>query len=161
MEGKNVLSTIPFGKFKGYPINDMDKDYMKKFVKYKRFTSNKGFMDRVRKSKFSYLVKGKSKKKGSLRKPKKTVKKKYNKLMYFYMDNCGWCDRFTPTWRKLIKENNRNKKVNMVKINGPNNLTTATKYGVVSYPTIILLKDNKPYKYDGDRSLDDLLDFIN
>ena len=47
------------------------------------------------------------------------------------------------------------------KINGPNNLTKATKYGVVSYPTIILLKDNKPYKYDGDRSLDDLLDFIN
>ena len=39
-----------------YPINDMDKDYMKKFVKYKRFTANKGFMDRVRKSKFSYLV---------------------------------------------------------------------------------------------------------
>ena len=159
MEGKNVLSTIPFGKFKGYPINDMDKDYMKKFVKYKRFTANKGFMDRVRKSKFSYLVK--DKKKSSLRKPKKTVRKKLTKLMYFYMDGCVFCDKFTPTWNKLIKENNKNKKVNMVKINGPNNLTTATKYGVVSYPTIILLKDNKPYKYDGDRSLDDLLDFIN
>ena len=74
MEGKNVLSAIPFGKFKGYPINDMDKDYMKKFVKYKRFTANKGFIDRVRKSKFSYLIK--DKKNSSLRKPKKTVKKK-------------------------------------------------------------------------------------
>ena len=159
MKRTKVSRLMPFGKFKGMGIDEMEEDYMKKFVKYKRFTSNKGFMDRVRKSKFSYLVK--DKKKSSLRKPKKTVKKKLNKLMYFYMDGCVFCDKFTPTWRKLIKENNRNKIVNMVKINGPNNLTTATKYGVVSYPTIILLKGNKPYTYDGDRSLDDLLDFIN
>ena len=64
---------MPFGKFKGMGIDEMEKDYMKKFVKYKRFTSNKGFMDRVRESKFSYLVK--DKKKSSLRKPKKTVRK--------------------------------------------------------------------------------------
>ena len=159
MKRTKVSRLVPFGKFKGMGIDEMEKDYMKKFVKYKRFTSNKGFMDRVRESKFSYLVK--DKKKSSLRKPKKTVRKKLTKLMYFYMDGCGWCDKFTPTWKKLIKENNKNKKVNMVKINGPNNLTTATKYGIVSYPTIILLKGNKPYTYDGDRSLDDLLDFIN
>ena len=159
MKKTKVSRLMPFGKFKGMGIDEMEKDYMKKFVKYKRFTANKGFIDIVRKSKFSYLVK--DKKKSSLKKPKKTVKKKYNKLMYFYMDGCGWCDKFTPTWKKLIKKNNRNKKVNMLKINGPNNLTTATKYGIVSYPTIILLKGNKPYTYDGDRSLDDLLDFIN
>ena len=77
------------------------------------------------------------------------------------MDGCGSCDKFSPTWKKLIKKNNKNKKVTMVKINGPNNLTKATKYDVVSYPTIILLKDNKPYTYGGDRSLTDLLNFIN
>ena len=48
-------------------------------------------MDRVRKSKFSYLVK--DKKKGSLKKPKKTVRKQLNKLMYFYMDGCGFCNK--------------------------------------------------------------------
>ena len=49
----------------------------------------------------------------------------------------------------------------MVKINGPNNLIMTKKYKVKKFPTIILLKGNKPYTYDGDRSLDDLLDFIN
>ena len=88
MKGTKVSRLMPFGKFKGMGIDEMEEDYMKKFVKYKRFTSNKGFMDRVRKSKFSYLVK--DKKKGSLRKPKKTVKKKYNKLMEecpIYLEN--------------------------------------------------------------------------
>ena len=159
MKGTKISRLMPFGKFKGMEIDEMEKDYMKKFVKYKRFTANKGFMDRVRKSKFSYLVK--DKKKGSLKKPKKTVRKKLNKLMYFYMNGCGWCDKFTPTWNKLIKKNNRDKKVTMVKINGPNNLIMTKKYKVKKFPTIIFLKDNKPYTYDGDRSLDDLLDFIN
>ena len=159
MKRTKVSKLMPFGKFKGMGIDEMEEDYMKKFVKYKRFTANKGFIDRVRKSKFSYLIK--DKKNSSLRKPKKTVKKKYNKLMYFYMDGCGFCDKFTPTWKELIKKNNRDKKVTMVKINGPNNLIMTKKYKVKKFPTIILLKGNKPYTYDGDRSLDDLLDFIN
>ena len=159
MKRTKVSRLMPFGKFKGMGIDEMEEDYMKKFVKYKRFTANKGFMDRVRKSKFSYLVK--DKKKGSLRKPKKTVRKQLNKLMYFYMDGCGWCDKFSPTWKTLIKKNNKNKKVTMVKINGPNNLIMIKKYKVKTFPTIILLKDNKHYTYDGDRSLNDLLKFIN
>ena len=159
MKDTKISRLMPFGKFKGMGIDEMEEDYMKKFVKYKRFTANKGFMDRVRKSKFSYLVK--DKKKGSLRKPKKTVRKQLNKLMYFYMDGCGFCDKFSPTWKKLIKKNNKNKKVTMVKINGPNNLIMTKKYKVKKFPTIILLKDNKSYTYDGDRSLTDLLNFIN
>ena len=61
MKRTKVSRLMPFGKFKGMGIDEMEEDYMKKFVKYKRFTSNKGFMDRVRKSKFSYLVKDKKK----------------------------------------------------------------------------------------------------
>ena len=159
MKRTKVSKLMPFGKFKGMGIDEMEEDYMKKFVKYKRFTANKGFIDRVRKSKFSYLIK--DKKNSSLRKPKKTVRKKLNKLMYFYMDGCVFCDKFTPTWKKLIKKNNRDKKVTMVKINGPNNLIMTKKYKVKKFPTIILLKGNKPYTYDGDRSLTDLLNFIN
>ena len=159
MKRTKVSRLMPFGKFKGMGIDEMEEDYMKKFVKYKRFTANKGFIDRVRKSKFSYLIK--DKKNSSLRKPKKTVRKKLTKLMYFYMDGCVFCDKFTPTWKKLIKKNNRDKKVTMVKINGPNNLIMTKKYKVKKFPTIILLKDNKSYTYDGDRSLTDLLNFIN
>ena len=58
MKRTKVSRLMPFGKFKGMGIDEMEEDYMKKFVKYKRFTSNKGFMDRVRKSKFSYLKEG-------------------------------------------------------------------------------------------------------
>ena len=38
MKRTKVSRLMPFGKFKGMGIDEMEEDYMKKFVKYKRFT---------------------------------------------------------------------------------------------------------------------------
>ncbi len=169
---------MPFGKFKGKPINDMDETYMKKFFTMKGFTQNKLIRNKFRKGKFKsllkpekeykhiYILKSKSEKSkseksktkgGNLKKKKKTIKKKKKTLYYFYMDNCLWCSKFNPTWSKLVKKFKN--KIIMKKINGPDNMIIADKFNVLTYPTIILVDDS--YKiYNGDRSIKSLQKFL-
>ena len=165
---------MPFGKFKGKPINDMEKSYMKEFVKMKGFKQNKKIRNVFRKTKFSDLMKPekeyknmitptkissktKTKTKGSMRKGKKTTRKKKKTLYYFYMDNCSYCKKFNKTWIRLVKE--FKSKLTMKKINGPLHPKLLKKYKVNSFPTIILENGNNKI-YKGDRSYKDLKNFI-
>ena len=179
---------MPFGKFKGKPINDMEDSYMKEFMNMKGFKQNKKIRQHFRKTKFRDLMKdekdykdmiepsktksksksesSKSKstsKKGKLRKRgnKKTTRKSKKSLYYFYMDNCSYCKKFNPTWVKLVKE--FKSKVTMKKINGPTNEKLMETYNVTSFPTIILIdgKGSKGMKvYNGDRSMKDMKKFL-
>jgi len=83
-------------------------------------------------------------------------------LYYFYMNGCGWCEKFNPIWTELTNcENEINiNKENMYEINGPNNNNLTNKYNVYGYPTIILVKNNKINKYEGNRELEDLKRWI-
>ena len=96
---------MPFGKFKGTPIDEMKdkKDYMKEFMKMKGFTQNKNIRQVFRKTQFGDLMKDekdykdliqpsrtKSKfrsrrksKKGSLRRKHKKTRNKHKSLLYF------------------------------------------------------------------------------
>jgi len=156
---------MPFGKFKGKPINDMEDVYMKDFINTKAFKQNKKVRQTFRKTKFKHLMKDekdykdmsiptksksksktsnkntKNKNKGSFRKKKQTRRKKQRSLLYFYMDNCFHCKKFNQTWIKLVKA--YKSKLTMKKINGPSNEKLAEKYDVSSYPTIILVNGNK------------------
>ena len=57
-------------------------------------------------SKSKGALRGKQSRKGrTLRKmPKTTQRKGKRTLYYFYMDGCGWCEKFNPTWIKLVKK---------------------------------------------------------
>ena len=83
-------------------------------------------------------------------------------LYYFYMNGCGWCDKFNPVWTELTNcENEINiKQGNMEKINGPENNNLTNEYKVDGYPTIILVKNNKRNKYEGNRELEELKRWI-
>jgi len=184
---------MPFGKFKGEPIEDMDEDYIKKFMKYKGFR-NQVVVEVFKESKFSHLLEGnylssnmvsrtksksasrskgkstskstagskgsKGAKRANQTMRKRTIRKGKGKakLMYFYMENCSWCNKFNPTWKKLVKEFKG--KIAMKKINGPTNPTISEKYDVSSYPTLILVKGNEVDVYEGDRSMKDLKKFL-
>jgi len=73
-----------------------------------------------------------------------------------------WCEKFNPIWTELSNcENEINiNKENMYEINGPNNNNLTNKYNVDGYPTIILVKNNKINKYEGNRELEDLKRWI-
>ena len=162
---KNKL--MPFGKFKGKPINDMEDSYMKEFMKMKGFSQNPKVRQAFRKTKFRDLMKpekdykdmitptkvkskskSKSTTKGSMKKQKrlhkKTSRKQKKTVYYFYMDNCKYCKKFNPKWRNFVRKNNR--KFTLRKINGPEHTKLLKKYDVNQFPTIVVVTGND-YKH--------------
>ena len=82
-------------------------------------------------------------------------------LYYFWMNGCGWCEKFNPTWEILTKKYNQN--IDMIKyeMNDFAAQSKLKKYNVTSSPTIILVKNNKPINFDYDeRSLENFKDFF-
>ena len=144
---------MPFGKFKGKEINDMEDSYMKEFFKMKAFTQNPKVRQVFRKTKFRDLMKAekdyknmrlpsksisksKSIYKGSMKRRKKTTRKQKKTVYYFYMDNCKYCKKFNPKWRNFVRKNNR--KFTLRKINGPEHTKLLKKYDVKQRTGIII-----------------------
>jgi len=179
---------MPFGKFKGKPIDKMEDSYMKDFVKMKGFKTNKKIRQVFRKTKFKDLmkdeqeykeknlpsktkssksVKSKSVKSKSV-KSKSTSKKgsmrrrkttrKSKKTLYYFYMDN--CSYCTKFNPTWLNLVKEFKsKLNMKKINGPTHPKLMKQYKVDSFPSIVLL-NGKPTTYKGDRSMKDLKKFI-
>lgn len=86
------------------------------------------------------------------------------KLCFFYMNGCGWCDKFTPVWNKLKKNNicklydcessNQNNSIEAKQIEQQLNTQ------ISSYPSIFLEINGNYKEYQGDRSYEDVVKFI-
>lgn len=63
------------------------------------------------------------------------------KLLDFWASWCGPCKMMAPIVDELEKE--LGDKIEVVKINVDENQTEAAKYGVMSIPTYIVMKDEK------------------
>ncbi|GIW58854.1 MAG: thioredoxin [Candidatus Dojkabacteria bacterium] len=59
----------------------------------------------------------------------------------FWAEWCGPCLAFAPVFEKVAEE--MGEKVKFAKLNVDDNPSIAQKFGVMSIPTIILLKDGK------------------
>lgn len=84
---------------------------------------------------------------------------------YFMMESCGHCQDFEEagTWSKLqTAVANNNIPVNLNKYNySKDGESRAAQFGVNSFPTFILIKDNvKVAEYNGPREVDPMLSFI-
>lgn len=90
------------------------------------------------------------------------------RLIYFFMEGCGWCQRFLPQW-ELIKNVINNKDLVGIKTyefvrselkNNERALKIQKHIEVNGFPTIIVKINDKYYKYEGNRTLTDILKFI-
>jgi len=84
-----------------------------------------------------------------------------NKTFYFvFMQGCKYCTEFDNTgiFEKLKDEFDD---INFEKINGPENPEFCQKYGITSYPTLMILENGKSKIYPtDDRNLTDLKKFL-
>jgi thiol-disulfide isomerase/thioredoxin len=86
--------------------------------------------------------------------------KEGKKVVLFYADWCGHCTKFKPTWDEAAKKVNKEEK-RMIKVNcgegTKKDKEIMDKYDIDGYPTIVIFEDGEPKKYNGERTVEDLL----
>lgn len=83
-------------------------------------------------------------------------------IVKFYAPWCGHCKRLAPTWDELAVKFAGSSSVKVAKVDCTKAQSTCSKENVDGYPTIFLYKDGqRVVEYDGDRSLDNLVKFVN
>lgn len=80
------------------------------------------------------------------------------KIQLFYKTNCKHCSIFMPTWNKII--NNLPHYAHYEEIDCNKDLQKANENNITSVPTIILLVNNEKYIYMGNRSYNDIANFL-
>jgi thiol-disulfide isomerase/thioredoxin len=88
-------------------------------------------------------------------------KDKSTKLVYFYMDGCGHCKNFTPTWDKFCSANSST--IKTYKFEQAQVREQINKYGISGFPAVLLLDENnaKIDEYNGERTLEGLTSYVN
>jgi hypothetical protein len=90
------------------------------------------------------------------------------RLIYFFMEGCGWCKHFLPQW-ELIKEIINNKDLVGIKTyeyerrelqDNEKALKIQKHIEVNGFPTIVVKINETYYKYEGDRTLCAILTFV-
>jgi thioredoxin-like negative regulator of GroEL len=72
---------------------------------------------------------------------------------------CGHCKRLAPTFEKLATTVKG--QVNVAKVDCTVHKNICNRYGVMGYPTVYLQQDGQIYEYNGDRSENDFVTFLN
>lgn len=86
-------------------------------------------------------------------------------LLLFYSTKCGYCHQFKPIWAEL-KRIYANRSINMLAIRGdsapPEAMQYIKQFQITGYPTLVLIEpnSNKKYEFKGERTLNNLLHFI-
>ena len=83
-------------------------------------------------------------------------------LYYFYNDKCGFCTKFQPAWEEVTRRLYLHSNISLRKIdiNDPANENLTFYYNVTGSPTIIMVSPTQNIQYVGDRSPNDLTDFV-
>lgn len=81
-------------------------------------------------------------------------------LVYFHMNGCGHCKRFTPIWDEFSGKYNGEIKLKKLERNEAGDMLD--KYKIQGFPTILLLDEQGNKKvFEGERSISGLESFIN
>ena len=78
-------------------------------------------------------------------------------LVRFKSETCGHCAKMDPEWTRLAEE--MDNAVIVADIDGPNNPITTDRFNVRGFPTVLLFRDRKMFKYGGERTVDAFAEF--
>jgi thiol-disulfide isomerase/thioredoxin len=79
-------------------------------------------------------------------------------LNLFKAEWCGHCQQFKGTWDKLKSDV---KGIKFVEYDADKNEDQMEKFGVDSFPTLLLTVGSRKIEYKGSRDIDSLKEFIN
>ena len=83
------------------------------------------------------------------------------KIVFVYADWCGHCTRFKPEWSKVEQEcKSRNITTTALNVDDEQNSEFISKYEVNSFPTLLVFKGSQFTKYEGDRTSDQIVNFV-
>lgn len=90
-------------------------------------------------------------------------KKTTKKLYYFYHPECPHCKSFMPIWTNFVNQSTHKSSTEFIAIDASDDINDnlVFYYNIQGYPTILMVTDKKHTKYDGNRTVEDLNDFIN
>ena len=115
------------------------------------------------KRKKSKRTRKKSTRRKGKRKSKRTKQKKKqisSTLYYFSMKGCSYCLEFNPLWERLEDKFKDNKTLVLKKLLREDYIEFTHKYGVSSYPTIILEQKKKKHTFKEERKYKNIINFL-
>lgn len=82
-------------------------------------------------------------------------------IINFNTSWCGYSKQFQPNWDKFTSMIGNKIKVIDMKCDLEENKQKCNAYGITGYPTVKLYKNGNAYDYNGDRTPNDLVAFVN
>ncbi|XP_017351125.2 protein disulfide-isomerase TMX3a isoform X1 [Ictalurus punctatus] len=90
------------------------------------------------------------------------MRKSESWLVEFYAPWCEYCKTFEPTWYDVAAElKSQGSHVNVGKMDATVYTDAVTEFTIRGYPSIIFIKEEKYFHYNGRRTKDDILEFTN
>ena len=84
-----------------------------------------------------------------------------NSFILVHMKNCGHCKELMPIWNEAAESNTTQITMKAVEMSEPEGIKLCKENDIKSFPTMILTKNNATTFYDGDRTKQGLLGFLN
>jgi len=90
------------------------------------------------------------------------IKKDKPILVLYFASWCPHCQMLDPTWKKLCKKYDKNRKIQFAEVEYDNMMHDPKKYkNIVGFPTLHMMKGGKVIaEYNGARDLEDLSKFV-
>jgi hypothetical protein len=84
-----------------------------------------------------------------------------NSFILVHMKECGHCKDLMPIWKDAAQTNTTSFRMKEVEMSEPEGVKLCEENNIKSFPTMILIKDNTTTMYDGNRTKEGLLSFLN